>query len=255
MQDSPTQTTLQSTIEEAIVSGILSARIRPGTRLSENQLAGLFDVSRTRVREAMMRLESRCIVHVSPRRGWFVVEPSAEEAMMVYGARRAIESGLLRGMRVLSDAGRAAIRDHLAEEKAEMTAGNRQRLTCLMGDFHIRIAELAENPVLTEILRDLTARTILISMLYQSDFHALQSHLGHCRIAEAMEDGNFERAAELSIEHLDEVEMGLDLTRRPDPLSELRNSLSLPPKAFPSPSGGTLIQTDPIYKPFKTKGK
>jgi DNA-binding GntR family transcriptional regulator len=249
MQDSQAQTTLQSTIEEAIVSGILSARIRPGTRLSENQLAGLFSVSRTRVREAMMRLETRCIVHVSPRRGWFVVEPSAEEAIMVYGARRAIESGLLRGMRALSDAGRLAIRNHLEEEKAAMAAGNRQRLTCLMGDFHIRIAELAENPVLTEILRDLTARTILISMLYQSDFHALQSHLGHCRIADAMEAGNFERAAELSIEHLDEVEMGLDLTRRPDPLSELRDSLSLPPKAVSSRPGGAVVHSNPKTNP------
>jgi DNA-binding GntR family transcriptional regulator len=239
MQDSPATTTLQNTIEEAIVSGILSARIRPGTRLSENQLAGLFGVSRTRVREAMMRLETRCIVHVSPRRGWFVVEPSAEEAMMVYGARRVIEAGLLRSMRVLSDEGRVAIRDHLAQEKAAMDAGDRQRLTCLMGDFHIRIAELSGNPVLTEILRDLTARTILISMLYQSDFHALQSHLGHCRIADAMESGDFAKAAELSVEHLDEVETGLDLTQRPDPLSELRSSLSLPPRSVPSSDGGT----------------
>ena len=78
--------TAQDDIETAIVSGILSARIKPGTRLSENQLATLFGVSRTRVREAMMRLETRAIVHVSPRRGWFVVEPSAEEAMTVYAA-------------------------------------------------------------------------------------------------------------------------------------------------------------------------
>ena len=97
-----------------------------------------------------------------------------------------------------------------------------------MGDFHIRIAELCGNAVLVELLRDLTARTILISMLYQSEFHALQSHQGHCRIFEAMAAGDFARAAELSIEHLDEVETGLDLTRRPDPLACLRHSLALP---------------------------
>ncbi|MGO7565083.1 GntR family transcriptional regulator, partial [Rhizobium johnstonii] len=67
-----------------IVSGILSAKIRPVTLLSENQLATLFCLSRTRFREAMMRLETRGIVHFSPRRGWFVVEPSAEEAIAVY---------------------------------------------------------------------------------------------------------------------------------------------------------------------------
>lgn len=236
MQDLHTEKTRQTNIEEAIVSGILSARIHPGTRLSENQLAELFGVSRTRVREAMMRLETRGIVHVSPRRGWFVVEPSAEEAMTVYAARRVIESGLLRSMRPLTEDGRQVLVAHLDEEKAAMAAGDRQRLTCLMGDFHIRIAELCGNAVLIEMLRDLTARTILISMLYQSEFHAAQSHQGHCRIFEAMVEGDFVKAAELSIEHLDEVETGLDLTARPDPLSELRISLSLPPKNAPSTS-------------------
>ncbi|MDC7744591.1 GntR family transcriptional regulator [Rhizobium binxianense] len=230
MQDSRTSETTQKTIEETIVSGILSARIRPGTRLSENQLATLFGVSRTRVREAMMRLETRGIVHVSPRRGWFVVEPSAEEAIAVYEARRVIEAGLLRSMRVLTDQGRKALDAHLNEEKSAMAAGDRQRLTYLMGDFHIRIAELSGNAIIVDILRDLTARTILISMLYQSEFHAAQSHEGHCRIFQAMQAGDFGRAADLSVEHLDDVEMGLDLTARPDPLSELRSSLSLPPR-------------------------
>jgi DNA-binding GntR family transcriptional regulator len=234
MQDLHTQQTAQDDIEAAIVSGILSARIKPGTRLNENQLATVFRVSRTRVREAMMRLETRAIVHVSPRRGWFVVEPSAEEAMTVYAARRIIESGLLRSMTELTASGRETLRAHLAEEKAAIAVSDKQRLICLMGDFHIRLAELSGNAVLIEILRDLTARTILISMLYQSDFHAMQSHLGHCGIVEALEAGDFLKAAKLSIEHLEEVEEGLDLTSRPDPLSDLRTSLSLPAAAAPS---------------------
>ena len=178
-----------------------------------------------------MRLETRAIVHVSPRRGWFVVEPSAEEAMTVYAARRVIESGLLRSMIELTPAGRGKLRAHLAEEKAAIAAADKQRLICLMGDFHIRLAELSGNGVLIDILRDLTARTILISMLYQSDFHAMQSHLGHCAIVDALEAGEFTKAADLSIAHLEEVEEGLDLTSRRDPLSELRTSLSLPPAA------------------------
>ena len=234
MQDLHTKQDRQINIEEAIVSGILSARIRPGTRLSENQLASLFSVSRTRIREAMMRLETRGIVTVSPRRGWFVVEPSAEESIKVYEARRVIEYGLLRNLSGFDGEGLKILADHLDEEKAAIAKGDRQRLTCLMGDFHIRIAEIAGNEIIIDVLRDLTARTILISMLYQSDFHAQQSHDGHCRIFEALKAADFHAAAELAIRHLDEVETGLDLTRRPDPLYELRNSLSLQPLS-PSP--------------------
>lgn len=225
MQDESISSVASPQIDTAIVDAILCARIKPGARLNENQLASLYGVSRTRVREAMMRLEARCIVKVSPRRGWFVVEPSAEEARHVYGARRIVEYGLLRSMPALSPADRGTLHRHLEEERLAIAAGDRQRLTCLMGDFHICLAEIAGNPVLREVLRDLTARTILISLLYQSEFHALQSHEGHCAIVAALEAGEPETAAALAIQHLNEVEEGLDLTRRPDPLADLRRSL------------------------------
>lgn len=231
MQAHSPQPSRPASIDDAIVSGILSGRLSPGTRLGEAQLATLFGVSRTLVREALMRLEARDIVHVRSRRGWFVVEPSAADAAMVYGARRALESGYLRGIESLGADGLARLRSHLAEERAAIAAGERQRLVYLMGDFHIRLAELSGNAILVEILRDLTARTILISMLYQSDFHARQSHDGHCRIVDALEVGDFAGAADLAILHLDEVEDGLDLTATRDPLAELRGSLALSSEA------------------------
>ena len=58
-------------------------------------------------------------------------------------------------MRVLTDEGRKALDAHLNEEKTAMAAGDRQRLTYLMGDFHIRIAELSGNAIIVDILRDL----------------------------------------------------------------------------------------------------
>lgn len=239
MQDLVTSSVPIAQIDTAIVDAILRARIKPGARLNENQLATLYGVSRTRVREAMMRLEARCIVKVSPRRGWFVVEPSAEEAVQVYSARRVIEAGLLRSLSVLDARAVDRLDRHLAEEKQAIASSDRQRLTCLMGDFHIVLAQMAHNPVITEILRDLTAKTILISLLYQSDFHAMQSHLGHCEIVEAIRAGDFEAAAGLVIRHLDEVEEGLDLSRTADPLADLRETLqphtaaSGAPKPYP----------------------
>ena len=65
-------------IERAILAAIAEGRMKPGERLSETQLAEVFDVSRTIVREALMRLEGRHIISVSPRRGWFVNTPSIQ---------------------------------------------------------------------------------------------------------------------------------------------------------------------------------
>lgn len=224
------------TIDAAILASIFAHRIRPGTRLGEAELAAVFGVSRTLVREAMMRLQARRIVEVRPRRGWFVAEPSADEARHVFEARRAVEAGAMRALpQVPPTAPLRALRRHLEAEARAIAAGDRPELICLMGDFHIRLAELAGNPVIVEVLRDLTARTILICMLYQSEEHAEQSHRGHRLIFDAVAAGDGERAAALAVRHLDEVEAGLDLDLRKDPLRDLRRSLDLPLDLAPAP--------------------
>ncbi|WP_062119638.1 GntR family transcriptional regulator [Aureimonas sp. AU40] len=241
MQDASSSTLSPLSIDATILGSILARRLRPGSRLGEGEMAALFSVSRTLVREAMMRLEARHIVEVRPRRGWFVCEPSAEEAKRVFEARRAVEAGLMRIMPPLGPAHRARLHSHLSEERAAMEAGDHPRLVCLMGDFHIRLVEITGNPVLSEILRDLTARTILISMLYQSRTHAEQSHLGHCRIVEALERGDREGASNLALRHLDEVEAGLDLDLSADPLADLRRSLD-PGGSLAAPSPSSLLR-------------
>jgi DNA-binding GntR family transcriptional regulator len=69
-----------TTIAARVVEAILAQKLAPGERLGEQQLAETFGVSRTMVREALMQLQARGFVEVQSRRGWYVVEPSAEEA-------------------------------------------------------------------------------------------------------------------------------------------------------------------------------
>ncbi len=95
MPTAPSNTNTSAEIVDRVVHAILAGRLKPGTRLGEVQLGELFNVSRTRVREALMRLEARGIVQVSARRGWFVFEPSPDEARDAFAARRAVEIGLL----------------------------------------------------------------------------------------------------------------------------------------------------------------
>jgi DNA-binding GntR family transcriptional regulator len=213
-------------IEEAILSAILAGRINPGTRLGEQKLADLFGVSRTRVREAMMRLETRGVVQVSARRGWFVVEPSAEEAREAFQTRRVIESGLLQTLKEVPPRVLDSLKQHVAMERQVIESGDVGSRACLLGDFHIHLADALGNRLLTEIIRDLTARTTLISMLYQPAEKAEESSHDHEDIVAAMEAGDLALAARLMDEHIGKVEAGLDLTARPDPLAALRELLS-----------------------------
>jgi DNA-binding GntR family transcriptional regulator len=215
-------------IDRVIVDAILSARLRPGTRLGEQALATLFDVSRTTVREALIRLETRGLIHASARRGWFVVEPSVEEVLEAFQARRAIETGMLRIAGEIQPQVIETLRAHIAQEREAIAANDIAARSYLLADFHVCMVSALQNHMLSEILRDLTARTILIAALYQSVHDASESCDEHERITDCLAAGDIEGAAAQMISHIGNVESGLTQRVDRDPMLDLRLALAHP---------------------------
>ena len=162
-------------ISQRIVEAVLAQKLAPGARLGEQQLALLFDCSRTIVREALTRLAARGIVTVSARRGWYLIAPSQDEAREAFEARRVIELGLLRSPAPLGKTQLARLKRHLQQEKAALRGPDVGTRSFLLGDFHVCLAECLGNGLLADTLRDYTARTTLIAMLYQSSHDAAAS--------------------------------------------------------------------------------
>ena len=214
-------------IDQVILDAVLAGQIRAGTRLQEVALAALFEVSRTSVREALIRLETRGIVQASPRRGWFVVEPSIAEAQEAFQARRVIEMGIIASLSQVGPSVIAKLRAHLAEERAAIASNDIGARSFLLGDFHICMAEALGNPILADILRDLTARTVLISALYQSTHDATESCDEHEQIIDLLARGDLAGATELMVSHIGHVEAGLTKRVDVDPFFDLRQALKL----------------------------
>ena len=230
-------------IVDRVVHAILAGRLKPGTRLGEAQLAELFGVSRTRVREALMRLEARGIVQVSARRGWFVFEPSLEDARDAFAARRAVEIGLLHCSRNVNATALAELKAHIRREQAEIDSGDVGARSFLLGDFHVCMAEALGNRALADILRDLTARTVLTAMLYQSQHDAAESCGDHAHIVDALEAGDIAGAARLMEAHIGDVEAALGVRSADDPLSSLREALAPLPVTTVAPSARVTSRT------------
>ena len=184
-------------IQKAFIDAILTGRLKPGVRLNEAQIASLFDVSRTIVREAMIRLNTRGLVASSPRRGWFVVEPSLEDVVTAFQARRAVESGLLLTFQAVGPDAVASLRDHVAREREAIALNDIAMRSFLLADFHVCLAEGTGNRILADLLRDLTARTILIASLYQSTQDAQEACDEHEQITDAIAAGDLEGATRL----------------------------------------------------------
>jgi DNA-binding GntR family transcriptional regulator len=197
-------------IARRVVESILAQKLAPGERLGEQQLADLFGVSRTLVREALMQLQARGFVEVRSRKGWYVVEPSIAEARDAFAARRAVEAGMLRDSegRPLQHVVRR-LRQHVKDEQQAIAGADAATRAFLLADFHVCLAECLGHKLLADMLRDLTARTMLVATLYQSTHDARQSCAQHGEIVTAVERGDLDHAAELMLAHIGGVESAL----------------------------------------------
>ncbi len=223
----------QTEIAQRVVESILAQKLAPGERLGEQALADLFGVSRTLVREALMQLQARGFVEVRSRKGWYVVEPSAEQARDAFAARRAVEAGLLQqaegrldGKPLQSVVRR--LRRHIQEEQAAIAGADAATRAFLLADFHVCLAECLGHRLLSDMLRDLTARTTLAATLYQSTHDARVSCADHARIVAAIERGELDRASALMLEHIGNVEdaLGHSAAASADEHEKLRATLA-----------------------------
>ncbi|HTJ98793.1 MAG TPA: GntR family transcriptional regulator [Bordetella sp.] len=198
-------------IARDIASAIVSHRLPPGTRLREEALARAYGVSRTKIRAALLMLSKDKLIRTVPDKGAFVSKPSAAEAREIFSVRRILESAMAREFVARAKpADFKRIEQHLKQERKAVAGNDVQLRNRLLGDFHILLAEVAGNSLLTEMLRELSARSAIITVLYQSTVDAACSSDEHHAFLEAARKGDAESACRLMVEHLDHVEQGLD---------------------------------------------
>jgi DNA-binding GntR family transcriptional regulator len=121
----------------------------------------------------------------------------------------------------------------------------------LLGHFHVCLAECLGNQLLADTLRDFTARTTLIAMLYQSSHDAEKSCQEHIEIVHALERGDKESAERLMAEHIGQMQSALQINASPaDPLAELRQALaSMRPLKKYHPNGIKEHPQNPFLQP------
>jgi DNA-binding GntR family transcriptional regulator len=211
-------------IVDAITAAIVERRLMPGTKLAEQQIADIFKVSRTLVRQALNQLSRDRLITLEQSRGAFVAQPSVEEARQVFEVRRMIEAQMVRQLcAVATDAQVAQLREHLANEANAVARTDVTGRTRLLADFHVVLARMLGNEVLAQLLEDLLRRCSLIALMYQSAHSAEHSADEHVAIVDAIERRDAKAAARLMDSHLGNVQHNLQLNPRVGHLAQLLN--------------------------------
>ena len=220
------ETSSTAVIVQALTKAIVEHRLQPGSKLAEQKLADHFGVSRTLVRQALLQLSQHQLVTLEPARGAFVAAPSVTEARQVFAVRRMLESEMVRAfVQQVTPAKIKALKEHLVQEKLAVQREDAPGRTELLGDFHVRIAELMGNDVLAQLLSQLIARCALITLMYQSSRAAEHSSEEHVEIVKALAARNEPAAVRLMHEHLIHVEENLAFDRK-IPANDISMALS-----------------------------
>jgi DNA-binding GntR family transcriptional regulator len=193
---------------EYVKAQVLTGAFPGGELISEGDVATALGMSRTPVREAFLRLEAEGLLRLYPQRGALVVPVSPDEARAVIEARLLLEQFAATKVVQRGPAACAAVFERLTGEL------RRQRDAAAAPDwrefldadraFHAVTLDESGNAILSGLyssLRDRQTRMIRESAMRDPNRMTtiMDEHLG---IAEALRDGDLERAQRAIRTHL-----------------------------------------------------
>lgn len=203
---------VESRMYRSIFDSVMSQRLTPGTKLPEATLCELFGVGRSMVRKVLQRLAHDHIVQLRPNRGAIVAVPTPLETQQIFETRRALEAAIVTLVTERATAADLeALRLQLQDEHSAVNRFDQPAWARLASTFHLRLAELARNPILQRYLVETVSRCSLIVALHEPPGNAACEHDEHERIVECITRGDAAGAVALMDAHLRELEQHLAL--------------------------------------------
>ncbi|MUL40411.1 GntR family transcriptional regulator [Streptomonospora sp. PA3] len=186
---------------------ILARRYAGGDLISEGDIAAGVGVSRTPVREALLRLEAEGLVRLYPKRGALVVPVSQDEIDDVVETRRLVEAHTAQKAAGAESAEREALAHRLAELLECMRAeveGDRQAFVLADREFHREIVAASGNAILAGLYDSLRDRQLRMMKEGVRTVSRMRRNIDeHAAILAAIRAGDAESARNAVQEHLD----------------------------------------------------
>jgi DNA-binding GntR family transcriptional regulator len=198
---------------------VLSARLRPGQTLSENEIATRLGVSRTPVREAIIRLEGEGLLTVRPQVGTVVAPIDLDAVADGQFLREAIEcrTAALAAARV-TPADARELRALLREQARAVACHDRSRFLALDDRMHRHLVAMAGRPSVWHTVEEVKAQLDRVRVLSLEDRGWLRTILAqHREIVDRVLAGDASGAAAAMEKHVRAVFASIDAIARERP--------------------------------------
>lgn len=196
--------TLAKQVEDEIRKRIVYGQIKLGSQISEQALADSLGVSKTPVRNALLRLQDEDLVEIKPQKRTMVCKPDADQFQNVSLVRTVLEPVALACAYRLSFAPFiAGLKAIYAEMEVSIDAADYQAYIAQDMRFHDMFFEHCMNPYLAKsyrLIRSLLA--ILRFQLVHNEKHLKKSFVEHNALIAHLENHDCESALEILDSHI-----------------------------------------------------
>lgn len=156
------RTSLADVAYRRISEALLTGQIPPGERLVMDQLAEQLHISRTPVRDALLRLQQENLIEPTGKRGFVVRGVTADDAAHLYEARVAIEGFAARRVAEIGQPAIDHVRRAIAAAQGAKT-GAREAFDANLS-IHRAVVEATGNPALLELFDDVWHRALGLAL-------------------------------------------------------------------------------------------
>ena len=194
-----------------IFDAILEQRISPSSRFTEESLGHMFGVSRSTVRQVLSRLSHQQVIILRLNHRPRVAAPAPEQTRQVLHARRLAESTLVQlACQRRHSSMLVKLRELTEEQRQCMERGQHGTAIRLSGEFHLQLANMADNAPLAHFLESLVPLTSLaIAQQYKGQTGSACTWQTHVRLVDALERTDVSAAVRLMTQYLDDLEQRL----------------------------------------------
>lgn len=188
-------------------SRILEGKLAPGSRLIERKLAEELNVSKTPVREALVRLSKDGLLDGESHRGFWVAELTGEEAREIYDLREMLEGFAAReAAKKINQQGCTKLASFVEEFEVYYNQRNLTSYNDTDIRFHNFLIEISSNQRLYHLVSHLRAQSrLLMATSVNFPGRATASLSEHKKIIEAVVDHNEDLAEKYAREHIRSV--------------------------------------------------
>ncbi|MER6387675.1 GntR family transcriptional regulator [Streptomyces sp. NPDC059382] len=208
MPSAATAVTAADRVYRHVKQGVLDRRFEGGLLLTEGEVAEAVGVSRTPVREALLRLETEGLLKLYPKKGALVLPVSVQEIADVIETRLLVEEFTARK----AVPAPPALLDRLAalieEQRRHAAAGDLVALMAADRGFHAEIVRHAGNQILCRLYDQLRDRQLRmgVALLHAHPERVERTLVEHTEILDALRSGDADTTAAAVRAHVGRVE-------------------------------------------------